>query len=965
VACPALSSAAEDARFFASEVAPILATRCIACHAEGGKGGLNLRTREGAHAGGKQGGAIVPGDPDASLLYQYVQQHAMPPKQPLAEDEIQTLRQWIAKGAWFPEAPLDPFAYSSDARAGYDWWSLQPLASNDAAPGEWGAIHPIDHFITARLAKDALTLSPPATPRELIRRATYDLTGLPPSPEEVEGFLAACLAETGAQERVGEQAYRELLERLLASPHHGERWGRHWLDVIRYGESNGYERNVLFDNIWPFRDYVIRSFNEDKPFSRMVLEQLAADSIAPGNPAVEVAMTYLVCGPFDDVGNQDPVQAAQIRANNLDEIIRTTSEAFLGLTVGCARCHDHKFDPISQKDYYRLYAVFDGVYHGDREVATPEQRRAREEQLRPLFEARQQAARERNEVERAILARAEENIAELASRWTRPAVSRNLTEEHFAPVRAKYLRFTAIARDNDPAANTGFRIDEFEVFAADGRNVALASAGGRATGATVTPGDFAEAYGPDLVIDGHYGARWYATGPELLLEFAQPEEIARVAFSSDRAAALDPNSPEVPFPCEYRIAVSVDGRTWMDVADSFTRQSSNEAHRRKRLMDAAITRGERQTLDALAGRAGEMEQQIAQVPGLPVLRVGQLKQPDAPTHLFLGGDPQRNGEPVPPSSPAVLAKAAGHYEQTDATPEAERREALARWIIHKDNPLPPRVLANRIWQHHFGTGLVSTPSDFGFMGQRPSHPELLDWLARELIAPTWTPDGAALTPVESIRQAWRLKRMHKLIMLSRTYRQSSAWNPNAATVDGQSRLLWRFPPRRLSAEEIRDSMLLVAGKLDDTMGGPGFRLYKYLNDNVSTYEPLDNYGPETYRRAVYHQQARAMNVDLLSDYDAPDCAFSVATRANTTTPLQALTMLNHQFTVDMANALAERLKAEAGDDAAAQLERACALAFQRSPAADEIAEAVPLITAYGLDAFCRALLNANEFIYVD
>ena len=954
---------ADPADDFNQQIAPIIAGHCLECHSAGGKAGLDLRSRETAFES-KHDTVIVPGDPEGSILYQRVSAREMPPKEPLDDTQIAAIRQWIANGAYFPEEPINPFAITSDRRAGYDWWSLQPL--REVTPPT-AAANPIDAFITAKLKETGLTMTPPAGPRVLIRRATYDLTGLPPTPEEVASFLAACEAETGADGAVGEQAYRALIDRLLASPHHGEQWGRHWLDVVRYGESNGYERNVLFDNVWPYRDYVIRSLNGDKPFSRLVLEQLAADSMDPGNPDVEVGMTFLACGPFDDVGNQDPVKAAQIRADTVDELIRTTSEAFLGLTVGCARCHDHKFDPIATKDYYQMYATFAGVYPGEREIATDTERKKRVDQIRPLAAARDDALKARAAFEQAILDRAESKAAAYEAQWTRPPVSRNLTEETFAPVEARFLRLTVEGRDNDPNATTGYRIDEFEVWTPGDspRNVAAAANGGKASGASTIPGDFADAYRPELVIDGQYGARWMATGPELTLEFAQPETIARVTFSSDRRAALAPNHPETPFVAEYRIAVSADGETWTEVANSHDRKPVDGRHRRKRLLDLEITPAERARMAELDAGVAQATEALNAVPPLPRLRVSGLKQPDAEQQVFLGGDPQRKGEPVTPASLSTLEAAAGRYSLPADAAEKERRLALARWITHKDNPLPARVLANRLWQHHFGAGIVASPNDFGFMGQAPSHPELLDWLAQELMFPTLNPDGGEYLFPDRIKQAWRLKRMHKLIMLSNTYRQASTWREEAARTDADSRLLWRFPPRRLSAEEIRDSILQVAGVLDPHMGGPGFRLYNYLNDNVSTYVPLDTHGPETFRRSIYHQQARAMHVDVLTDFDAPDCAFSVAKRVVTTTPLQALTLFNHSFTVDMAHALAKRLAQEAGGDSRAQLSRAYTLAFGRGAESAELDEAAMLVERYGMRAFCRALLNANEFVYLE
>ena len=574
---------------------------------------------------------------------------------------------------------------------------------------------------------------------------------MPPTPEEIAAFEAD----------PSPLAYENLVERLLASPRYGEHWGRHWLDVIRFGESRGYERNEIINNAWPFRDYVVRSFNEDKPFDTLVREHLAGDVIGRDQPEVEVGTTFLVCGPYDDVGNQDAAQAAVIRANTLDEIVRATGEAVLGLTVGCARCHDHKFDPVTQQDYYRLAAAFAGVQHGDR-VITP--------------------AGQRGEFE-AGLAKLRERRADLAA------------------------------------------------------------------------------------------------------------ELRRL-----RAA-----------------------------------DTSEEEHRRP----------------AVAAELAAVDRQLAAPPPGPVWWVGQFRPAPGPFHVFVGGDPQKKGEPVPLASPDFLA-VASRFSLPPAAAEADRRRALADWLVAPDNPLAPRVLANRVWAWHFGTGIVDTPSDFGFMGGQPTHPELLDWLAGEVRA-----------------NGWRLKPLHRRIVTSQAYRQSSAHRADAAAVDGDTRLLWRFPPRRLSGEEVRDAMLAASGRLDRQPGGPGFRLYKYVEDNVATYIPLDAPGPDTYRRAVYHQNARAARVDVLSDFDCPDPAAAVPRRASTTTPMQALALFNHRFTLDMADALAARARAEAGDDREAQLRRVFALAFGRPPTAEELAAAGRVADAHGLRAACRAVFNANEFLYVD
>jgi hypothetical protein len=328
--------------------------------------------------------------------------------------------------------------------------------------------------------------------------------------------------------------------------------------------------------------------------------------------------------------------------------------------------------------------------------------------------------------------------------------------------------------------------------------------------------------------------------------------------------------------------------------------------------------------------------------------VGQFRQADGPFHVFRGGDPQKKGDEVTPHSPALLSEVFEGYQLPSNSPEARRRLALAEWIVDQRNPLTPRVLANRLWHYHFGTGIVDTPSDFGYMGGRPTHPELLDWLARQVH-----------------RHGWRLKPLHRLVVTSQTYRQTSVGRSAAVRIDADSRYLWRFPPRRLSSEELRDSMLAVAGQLNTNMGGPGFRLYRYLQDNVATYLPLDEHGSETYRRAVYHQNARASLVDLMTEFDGPDCAFAAPRRASTTTPLQALTLLNHRFTLDMAERLSERLKAEAGPTTDGQVQRAFQLACARPPVAEEVDAATRLVDAHGLPAFCRALLNSNEFLYLD
>ncbi|MFN0108663.1 MAG: DUF1553 domain-containing protein [Blastocatellia bacterium] len=934
---------------FERDIRPLLHARCVECHGpEKQQAGLRLDSKAGAI----KAPIIVPGKSAESELMRRVTSsdpaERMPSKgAPLTAREIALLRAWIDAGAEWPET--EKLASGEAKRAEKtNWWSLQPLANVEPPtpkniPAGWPTYlnaSPIDRFIFAKLAERGLKPNPPADRRSLIRRATYDLTGLPPSPEEVEAFI----------KDTDPKAYEKLVDRLLASPRYGEQWGRHWLDVVRFGESNGFERNVLINNLWPYRDYVIRSLNEDKPFNQFFVEQLAGDVVGKGNPDVEVGTAFLVCGPYDDVGNQDEAQQKVIRANTLDDLVAATSNTFLGLTVNCARCHFHKFDPIPTEDYYRLRAAFEGVTHGERVLASEEQRKAYAEKAGPLETRRAELTKEKDALEKSIAARALQRAAEQAA-YPLPAVTRHFNEHRFAPVSARYLKFKALGTSNSTQSGRNARIDEFEAWTAT-RNVALASYGTKAEGATSARAEDAGAatYGVDLVNDGKFGERWFVGNPpELTLTFPQTETIQRIVFSQDRTAAPDnPGAGLGPFVTEYQTLVSTDGKQWQIVADSRDRKPFNEAHTVARFSPEVTSEAEKLRLESLNKDLSQLNQQLSAIPPLPLVWAGKFAQPKETTYVHKGGDPQRRGADVVPASLAVLDQVTKPYSLNANAPDAERRLSLARWIASDENPLTARVLANRVWHYHFGVGIVDTPSDFGYLGGRPSHPELLDWLARRLQ-----------------QHGWRLKPLHREILLSQTYKQSSASREEAAKLDASARLLWRFPARRLSAEEIRDSALAVAGKLDLKMGGPGFRLYRYLQDNVATYWPLDQHGPETYRRAVYHQNARASLLDGLTDFDLPDSAYSAPTRTSTTSPLQALTLLNHRFTLDMSDALAERAKREAPNDQAAQVRRAFALAFQRQPTAEEQQAALKLIASHGWRAFCRAVLNANELIYLN
>lgn len=920
--------------FFEQKIRPALAEHCYECHsakAKKLKGGLALDTKAGWQQGGDSGKPIIlPGKPDEGLLLRYVRHlepdMEMPPKKPKLPDAlIADFAAWIKAGAIDPRDQTT----SEAKRADKSWWSLQPLAKAFKHAD-------IDGFIDARLAEQRLARRAPAQPQALIRRLSYDLTGLPPTQPEVDAFVLA--HQTDAR-----KATEALVDRLLASPRYGEQWGRHWLDVVRFGESNGFERNFIIDDLYPFRDYVIRSLNDDKPIDQLIREHLAGDVLGKFRPEVEVGSAFLVAGPYDDVGNQDAAAQKVIRAATLDDMVTATGSAFLGLTINCARCHNHKFDPIPTEDYYRLRAAFEGVSHGRRPLATKEQTQAFNAAMGPLNQERTKLAGEQDLLTKAIEAKAKALLA--ARTYPRPKADTLLTEETIPPTEARFVKLTMSATSANPKSGVGGRIAEFEIWTAEPtpRNVALASAGAQAEGAKgATAEDFPAAYSAALTIDGDEGAQWFIGNPaELVITLPRVETIGRLAYRTAKGRLLRDNTQGAT-PCEYEMFVSLDGKAWKKVADSSDREAWSPAHAFERVRRQVTTPDEAQRLGTLDRQLAAVDRRIAAVPKLPAAWIGNHQPKPVATFVQKGGDPAKPLAQVVPSSLAVLDLVTKPYALKADAGEGDRRVALAEWIT-RDNPITARVLANRLWHYHFGTGLVDTPSDFGFMGSKPTHPELLDFLAQRLIA-----------------NGWKLKALHREIILSQTYLQSADFDDTAARADKDARLLWRFPPRRLRAEEIRDTMLATAGQLKlEPMGGPGFRLYRYLVNNVSTYVPLDAPGPETYRRSVYHQNARASVVDVLNDFDLPDIAFATPKRANTTTPLQALTLLNNGFTLDMAKAFAARLD---GPDPIAQ---AYGLALQRRPTATERAAAEPLLAQHGKIAFCRALLNTNSLIFIE
>ncbi len=827
---------------------------------------------------------------------------------------MNAFRSWIAAGA-----PYDGERFST-RRAGPDWWSLQPIGRPKAPKVEdadW-IRNPIDAFILAKLKAHGLSPAPQADRASLIRRVTFDLTGLPPTPEAVQAF----------EHDPAPDAYERLVDRLIESPRHGERWGRHWLDVARFGESHGYETNELRLSAWPYRDWVIRAFNNDLPFARFVAEQLAADTMDDADWLAKCATGFLVGGAHDVVGNQTVEGQRQQRADDLDDMITAVGTAFLGLTIQCARCHDHKFDPIPQADYYGLKAALAGVQHGERELPAPDVERRRGRRAAVVSELAQ--------LDRAL------DDAEPVARPDkgapgRPATNARRNVERFAPVPAHFVRFTVQSTNN----GTEPCIDELEVWTAEPipRNIALAAAGARATASSVYPNS--DIHRLEHINDGQVGnARsWISAVPGkgwVQIELAEVASIDRIIWGRDRDLRYRDRVPT-----EYYVEVAAEPGRWHVVASSADRLNYKDA------ADSAEPPGlsseQAQRRRSLLARQKDLRDQLAALSDTIRVYAGTFADPGS-THVLRRGDVMQEGAVAPPS---VVRAVDPPLELNAGLPESQRRRSLARWIADPANPLPARVAVNRLWQHHFGRGLVPTPGDFGFQGQPPSHAELLDWLARFFL------DNGG-----------RLKTLHRLIVLSATYRQSSRANPKAQAIDAQNRLLWRVPPRRLETEAIRDAILAVSGQLELRMGGPGYTIWKPNTNYVVVFDPLRDLGAAAFRRMIYQFKPRSQQDPTFGAFDCPDAALAVPKRNVSTTALQSLNLLNSRFVLQQSRAFANRLRSDAGNDPEAQADRGFRLAFCREPDEVERAAAVALIRAYGADAFGRALFNASEFVYV-
>ncbi|MBM3290343.1 MAG: DUF1553 domain-containing protein, partial [Candidatus Hydrogenedentes bacterium] len=611
----------------------------------------------------------------------------------------------------------------------------------------------------------------------------------------------------------------------------------------------------------------------------------------------------------------------------LGDMVSTTAAAFLGLTIGCAKCHDHKFDPVSQRDYYAMRAVFAGVSHGDRDLPDAN----REDRVRQADALAQELAALRGKMLRFARDEQPDGL------WRRVSTTENV--DRFPPVEAKFVRFTVRkTADIEPC------IDELEVYAAGGGiNVALAANGAVSRASSVFPDN--PKHKIEHLNDGRFGNdySWIPTEREnawAQIELAKPETIDGVAWARDR----DGNFRD-RIVTDYAIETSMDGQTWQTVSTSARRQSFDPNTELPPLyVPEKLPDEEAAALKQLQNTEGRLKSDIKSLTNGPRVYAAKFDRP-APTYVLQRGDPLMERQFVAPATPRAVGVTC---DMDAAEPDAQRRAKLAQWICDPSNPLTARVIVNRIWQHHFGNGIVNSPSDFGAMGHRPTHPELLDWLATALV-----------------ENGWRLKSIHKLILMSNTYRQSSAPNATALAVDADTRLLWRFPPRRLDMEPIRDSILYVTGQLDPTMGGPGFDVFEPNDSYVHIYVPKTQFTRAEFRRMIYQWKPRMEQDITFGVFDCPDAAQSMPKRNTSTSPLQALSLLNSPFMMQQADAFAARVTQEAGAEQDAQVRRAYQLALCREPADEDIARSRELMNGFGMQALCRALLNSSEFVYLD
>jgi hypothetical protein len=951
---------------FARDIAPILSSHCIRCHSHQDPNGDIILTHRDEMSNE---------DSWQQVLDAVSGEDPRMPKtgQPLEPQQIALLNEWIAAGALWPEGVVlehDPT----------DWWSFRPLTAPripNIAPSGFPIRNPIDAFVAAEWQRRGLHGSPEADRRTLIRRVTFDLTGLPPTAEEMEAFLSDS----------DPFAYENLVDRLLDSPRYGERWARHWLDAVHYGDTHGYDKDKLRPHAWPYRDYVIRAFNEDKPYRQFVLEQLAGDHIEPNSRDGIEALGFLACGPFDFVGQievaEGTLEKQRVRNIDRDDMVATAMNTFVSMTAQCARCHDHKFDPIRQEDYYSLQSVFAAVDRADRaydmDVDVARQRAA-------LIDERRSSQQQIDELEKEFqaaggepLAAIDREIDSLRQQMTqqRPieygyhsAISSDPNEtkwvqvdlgqshhvtriglaaayDDFGGIGAGFgfpLRFrieassdpaflddvsVLVSRESEDFPNPGTAIAWWDVDAPNARFIRVT-----ATRLAHRTQDYIFALAELFALDaqGNHVARDVSVQAMDSIEAPPRWRASNLTDGKHPTVSEQEAEPKLDSLKKDRQALLISrlGQSRFDLLERLKVE-------RQRIDDAVDRLPPQQKVYAAATHftgTGSFQPTMGKPRPIRMLHRGMESQP---------------GDEVEPATLNCIQGLSGKWDLDPHAVESRRRQALAEWVVDPRNALTWRSIVNRVWHHHFGKGIVESLNDFGRMGSLPTHPELLDWLALEFR------DG---------KQSF--KDLHRWIVTSSTYRQSSAHSEDQARIDAGNQYLWRMQRRRLEAEAIRDSVLHVAGKLRLEMGGPGFQVFGLIEDHSPHYL-YDQYNPDeetTHRRAIYRFIVRSVPDPWMTTLDCADATLLTDRRSETLTALQALSLLNNRFMLRMSEHFAARVE-KTSRDPDAQIDVAFRWALQRDPNDEERAALRALREKSGLSNVCRALFNSNEFVFVD
>lgn len=969
---------------FVAQVLPIFQARCFSCHGpEKQKSDYRLDDRETALSGG----AVVAGKSDQSQLLDYVSAadpaERMPPEgDPLTAEQIGILRAWIDQGADWPD--------SADVRLKdkADHWAYLPLQLPSVPrvkQSDWVRT-PIDAFILSRLEEQHLTPSAPADRAALIRRVTFDLTGLPPTPAAIDAFLADGNPD----------AYLCLIDDLLKSPRYGERWARHWMDIVHFAETHGNDQDRPRPHAWPYRDYLIQSLNDDKPYARFIQEQLAGDVLFPDDPQAIVATGFLAAGPWDESSQlnivDDTIDKKIARNLDRDDMLTTTMATFQSVTVHCARCHDHKFDPVTQEEYYRLQAVFAGVDRANRPYE-PDVETARRRKV--LLQEKADLAAARDAGSAALLAASvqadvaawESAVAPGGSYWipldpltfvsaegatpqkqedgsilfagVTPATDTYTIVAHTSLSQISGVRLELLTDDSLPHRGPGrqengnLHLSEFRVSAAP-----LTDPAASAVLELQNPAaDFSQdGWTVAMAIDSKPETAW-----GIFPEVGKPH---RAVFELKQKAGFD-GGTVLTFVLEQKHGTGhLIGRLRLSVTVMPTplpAPQGVDGSIERILATPAQQRTDTQKAELAAFVVGaRITDQLAALPPQGMVYSGTTDfvaegnftpaRGVRPIYLLTRGDVSQPDRLVTPAALACIAGLDGEFRLDRPDDEGARRAALAGWLSSPQNSLTWRSIVNRVWHYHFGRGIVDTPSDFGHMGSAPSHPELLDWLAA-----TFRDGGGSL------------KSLHRLILTSAVYLQSSRHNPQFAEIDGGNRLLWRMNRTRLDAESVRDAVLQITGRLDTTMGGPSVK--QFIQSPGIHVTPMVDYlsfnvdAPESYRRSVYRFLFRTLPDPFMDSLDCADPSQLTPTRNTSVTALQALAMLNNRFLVRQCEHFADRLQAM-HEDSAAQIDAACRLALGRPATGDEITELSAYAARHGLANACRLILNSNEFMFV-